>query len=107
MPYEFLPPTGNGSIAEYEKQGWNAHDVKAFTSAYYKSLTAPLQETYLRIPGAAEYWHELDVNVSAVLAGQMKSKAALDDVAAKWQKITDRLGKASQRDLYRKSIGLA
>ena len=106
MPYEFLPPDGNGSIAEYEKQGWNAHDVKAFTSAYYKSLTSSLQETYLRIPGAAEYWHELDVNVSAVLAGQMKSKAALDDVAAKWQKITDRLGKTSQRDLYRKSIGL-
>lgn len=37
------------------------HDVKTFTDAYYKSLTNPLQETYLCIPGAPEYWHELDV----------------------------------------------
>ena len=106
MPYEFLPPYGNGSIKEYEKFGWNAHDAKAFTDAYYKSLTSPVQETYLRIPGAAEYWHELDVNISAALAGQMSQKAALDDVAKKWQKITERYGKESQRTLYRKSIGL-
>lgn len=106
MPFEFLPPYGTASIQGYEAQGWNAHDVKAFTDAYYKALTSPLQETYLRIPGAAEYWHELDVNVSAVLAGQMTPKAALDDLSHKWQAITQRYGKDAQRALYRKSIGL-
>jgi multiple sugar transport system substrate-binding protein len=106
MPYEFFPPYGTATVKDYEQYGWNAHDIKVYLDAYYKDLTNPLQETYLRIPGAAEYWHELDVNVSAVLAGQMKPKAALDDVARKWQKITERYGKDTQRALYRKSLGL-
>jgi multiple sugar transport system substrate-binding protein len=37
----------------------------------------PEQEIYLPIPGAAEYWHELDVRVSSVLTGQTGAKAAI------------------------------
>jgi multiple sugar transport system substrate-binding protein len=64
----------------------------------------PVQEEYLRIPGAAEYWHELDVNVSAVLAGQTKPKAALDATAASWEAITERYGRDPQKALYQASF---
>ena len=104
--YEYPPPYGTGSIEEYERNGWNTHDVKSFLEAHYKTLTNPLQETYLRIPGATEYLHELVANVSAALAEQMTPRAALDDVAQKWQKITDRHGRDTQLALYRKSMGL-
>jgi hypothetical protein len=50
--------------------------------------------------------HELVVNVSAVLGEQMTPRAALDDVAKKWQKITDRRGRDTQLAFYRKSIGM-
>jgi multiple sugar transport system substrate-binding protein len=105
VKYAFLPPYGTASVQDYVEQGWNAHDVTAFTNAYYEGLVSPLQESYLRIPGTAEYWHELDVRVSAVLAGQTQPKAALDDLYQAWVKITDRYGKDKQLKIYQDSIG--
>src|SRR5262249_57944763 len=58
------------------------------------------QEIYLRIPGAAEYWHELDVRVSAVLAAEANPKAALDDIYQAWEQITERYGRESQKKFY-------
>lgn len=104
MKFEYLPPIGSGSIQEFEAQGWNADDVKAYLTAYYAVLSAPVQQEYLRIPGTAEYWHELDVNISAVLGGQMQPKAALDATAAAWEKITDRYGRDKQKALYKASF---
>ena len=64
----------------------------------------PLQEEYLRIPGTAEYWHELDVNVSSVLGKQMSPKQALDATAESWESITERYGRAAQQTLYKASF---
>ncbi|MBV9391001.1 MAG: ABC transporter substrate-binding protein, partial [Verrucomicrobia bacterium] len=63
------------------------------------------QEIYLRIPGAAEYWHELDVRISAVLSGEKDSKSALDDIHQKWEQITERHGREKQKKLYAESFG--
>ncbi len=107
VKYAFLPPYGSATIKQYEEQGWNADDVKAYTNAYFENLANPLQETYLRIPGAAEYWHELDVRVSAVLGDQQKPAEALKQIADAWEKITDRYGRDLQKKLYRASLGLS
>ena len=71
--------------------------------AYYKNLVLPEQQIYLRIPGAAEYWHELDVRVSSVLAGGKKPKAALDDIYQTWEQITEHYGRENQKKLYAES----
>ena len=68
-----------------------------------QNLVLPEQEIYLRIPGAAEYWHELDVRVSSVLAGKANPKAALDEIYQAWEQITDRYGRESQKKLYAES----
>lgn len=104
MKYEYLPPHGDGSLKEYEAQGWNAHDAAAYLHAYYKNLSHPVQQHYLRIPGAAEYWHEIDINVSSVLAGDMKPKDALDKIYDSWEQITERYGRAQQKASYRESF---
>ncbi|MDR3419912.1 MAG: extracellular solute-binding protein [Xanthobacteraceae bacterium] len=104
MKYEYFPPNGNGNVAEWTAQGWNESDALDYLSGYYQALAAPVQQEYLRIPGAAEYWHELDVNLSAVLGGQMKPKDALDATAAAWEKITDRYGRDKQKALYKASF---
>ena len=104
MKYEYLPPAGTASIEEYLKLGWNKDDATSYLEGYYNNLALPDQETYLRIPGAAEYWHELDVRVSAVLAGQTQPKAALDDCAKAWEQITERYGRDSQKKLYAESV---
>ncbi len=104
MKWEYLPPAGTSTIAEWEAQGWDAADTVQYLDAYYANLTMPLQEEYLRIPGAAEYWHELDINISAVLAGQLKPKDALDRTADSWEKVTDRYGRPRQKALYQASF---
>ena len=104
MKFEYLPPVGSATLDEFKAQGWNTDDVTEYLKGYYSVLSAPLQQQYLRIPGAAEYWHELDVNVSAVLGGQMEPKAALDATAAAWEKITDRYGRDKQKTLYAASF---
>ena len=104
MKFLFFPPNGTGSVEQWKALGWNEDDAIEYIKAYYAVLSAPLQQEYLRIPGAAEYWHELDVNVSAVLAGQSQPKAALDATAAAWEKITERYGRDKQKVLYQASF---
>jgi multiple sugar transport system substrate-binding protein len=106
MKYEYFPPVGTGNVVEWQNQGWDKNDAMEFLDAYYKNLILPEQEIYLRIPGAAEYWHELDVRVSSVLTGETKPKAALDDLSQKWEEITDRYGRENQKKLYAESYGL-
>ena len=103
MKYEDFPPVGTATFNEWAKEGWDKGDATAFLDAYYKNLVLPEQQIYLRIPGAAEYWHELDVRVSSVLAGGTKPKAALDDIYQTWEQITEHYGRENQKKLYAES----
>jgi multiple sugar transport system substrate-binding protein len=105
MKFEFLPPNGTGKIEEWTVEGWNADDATSYLQGYYDNLALKAQQEYLRIPGAAEYWHELDVRISDVLLGRLTAKAALDDTAKVWEKITDRYGRDGQKKLYQASFG--
>ena len=105
MKYEYFPPVGTGNVEEWVNQGWDKADAIAYLDAYYSNLVLPAQEIYLRIPGAADYWHELDVRISSVLAGKTKPKEALDDIYQAWEQITDRYGRESQKKLYAESYG--
>jgi multiple sugar transport system substrate-binding protein len=103
MKYEYFPPVGTGRVEEWENQGWDKADAIAYLDAYYANLVLPAREIYLRIPGAADYWHELDVRVSAVLSGATKPKEAFDEIYQAWEQITDRYGRESQKKLYGES----
>ena len=103
MKYEYFPPVGSGSVVEWENQGWDKGDALVYLQAYYQNLVLPEQEIYLRIPGAAEYWHELDVRVSSVLAGKAAPKAALDELSQVWEQITDGHSRENQKKLYAES----
>ena len=57
---------------------------------------APTMLTYLRIPGTFEYWDILDKNLSAAMSGGKTAQQALDDTAAAWEQVTDRIGRDKQ-----------
>jgi multiple sugar transport system substrate-binding protein len=103
MKYEYFAPVGTGIVAEWENQGWEKDDTIAYLNAYYANLVLPAQQIYLRIPGAADYWHELDVNISSVLSGATKPKEALDHIYQAWEQITERCGRENQKRLYAES----
>jgi multiple sugar transport system substrate-binding protein len=103
MKYEYFPPVGTGRVEEWENQGWDKEDAIVYLNAYYANLVLPAQQIYLRIPGAADYWHELDVRISSVLSGATKPKEALDDIYQAWEQITERYGRDNQKKLYAES----
>ena len=61
--------------------------------------------TYLRIEGAPEYWDIMDKNLSAAMSGDKTAQQALDDTAAAWEAITDRLGRDKILKQYQEAIG--
>lgn len=103
--YQFLEPEGEATVEDYVKAGWDANDVTSYTKAYYDNFTAPTMLTYLRIEGAPEYWDIMDKNLSAAMSGEKSAQQALDDTAASWEEITDRLGRDKILQQYQEAIG--
>ena len=103
--YQFLEPEGEAKLEDYVKAGWNEADVKDYLTAYYENFTAPTMLTYLRIEGAPEYWDIMDKNLSTAMSGEKTAQQALDDTAATWEEITDRLGRDKILQQYQEAIG--
>jgi multiple sugar transport system substrate-binding protein len=85
MPQEAAKQYGEMAAQSFSQPGW---------------LFSP------RMPGHAEYMAALDDAVRRAAAGTAEPAAALSEVAASWQKITDHLGRAEQQQAYCRSIGL-
>jgi multiple sugar transport system substrate-binding protein len=60
----------------------------------------------MRLPGYIQYQDALELAISKALAKQSTPQAALDEAAATWEQITDKIGRDSQMKLYKESIGL-
>jgi len=70
-----------------------------FLVAHKASMINSIPDLYLK--GQGEYFDELRVNIAAADAGSKSAKAALDDTAAAWQRITRRMGPRSQEVQWR------
>jgi len=86
--------------------GMSQSQVKDYLGAIRDTINSPNAVIDLRITGAAEYFDILDTQISRAVAGQVKSQDALDEVAKQWNAVTDRLGRAQQKTLYRQMLGL-
>jgi multiple sugar transport system substrate-binding protein len=60
----------------------------------------------LRIPGRSDYLDALDEAVHQAVQGDETPQEALRQAAARWQEITEDLGREAQRQAYRNSLGL-
>jgi multiple sugar transport system substrate-binding protein len=103
--YQFLEPKGEAKIEDYLQAGWDEQDVREYLDAYYENFNAPTMLPYLRITGTQEYYDALDSNLSATMSGAKTPQQALDDTAAQWEAITDRLGRDKQLEAYQSAIG--
>ena len=92
-----------------EPAAWTGKQLDAAAAKQYgETLKAAIARRELllmpRIPGESEYLAALDDAVPAAVSGKKTPQAALDEAAAQWQKITDRLGRDSQLEAYRRSL---
>jgi len=81
-------------------------EAESYLGAQRASLDSPNVALDLRLPGFNSYTDVLEVELSKALAGEVEPQAALDTIAAEWNKITDELGRDSQLAAYRASMGL-
>jgi len=81
-------------------------EAESYLSAQKASLDSPNVALDLRIPGFFNYTEVLEIELSKALAGEEEPQAALDNIAAEWNKITDEFGRDKQLAAYRSAMGL-
>ena len=97
---------GNATIEDYVSAGYNASDAEQFITAYGENLFSfPTTQTYLRIPGAPQYWEILDTRLAQAMTGQSSAEEALNAAAEEWDQVTNDLGREAQLRVYREAIG--
>jgi multiple sugar transport system substrate-binding protein len=85
--------------------GFDEAGAQDYLQAVLDTINDPNAVLDLRIRGSAEYLQALDVEVSRALANEITAQEALDNVAAAWDEITDRLGREGQLEQYRAAVG--
>lgn len=86
--------------------GFDEESAKDYLDAVLATINDPNAIVDLRIPGAFEYFDALDAGIAKAITGEADPQAALDEVAATWDAITDRLGRENQLKLYKESLGI-
>jgi multiple sugar transport system substrate-binding protein len=86
------------ALDEFKKEYPNWERVGKYLDAIMTAVENGFPD--LLIPGAAEYNDVIDYELTQALAGTKTPKQALDDAAAEWDKITDRLGRESQKKYW-------
>lgn len=81
-------------------------EAASYLGAQRASLDAPNVALDLRLPGFFSYTEVLEIELSKALAGEVEPQAALDTIAAEWNKMTDEFGRDKQLAAYRASVGL-
>ncbi len=95
-PAGYFDPTRN---AHYDDAEIKKTYSPEFLVAHKASMINSIPDLYLK--GQGEYFDELRVNIAAADAGTKTAKAALDDCAASWERITRRMGARSQQVQWR------
>ena len=90
--------------ASWQKGGFSTESANRYLKEITKSLTNPNVVWDINIPGAAEYYQALDEFVHKAVTGKLQPQEALDLAAARWEEITDRLGRDKQIRSYRASL---
>lgn len=92
--------------ASWNQAGFSTESAKAYLDAITQSLSNTNVEYDITIPGAGEYYQVADEYVAKAVAGELKPWQALDQAAAAWEKITDRLGRDNQIAYYKASLNV-
>ena len=82
-------------------------EARNYLDVQLASIEAPNVALDMRLPGYFQYTEVLEIELSKALAGEVEPQAALDAIAAEWNRLTDEFGRDAQLAAYRSSMGLA
>ena len=92
-------------IAPWVEAGFDEESAADYLDAIQNTINHPNAVLDLRITGSAEYLSTLDAEIARAVAGEISAQEALDNVAALWDAITDRLGRDAQAAQYKAAVG--
>ena len=79
--------------------------ARSYLGSIEDSYNHPNGAVEPRIPGIFDYYIAAEEEVSRAVAGEKSAEEALDSAAARWDEITDRLGREEQTRLYQAALG--
>lgn len=91
--------------APWVAAGFDEESAVDYLDAIQNTINHPNAVLDLRITGSAEYLSTLDAEIARAIAGEISAQEALDNVAALWDDITDRLGRDAQAAQYKAAVG--
>ena len=94
------------NAAEWEPSGFPVEEAQQYLDSIRDSYNHPNRIVDLRIPGVGQYWGAAEAEWTRAIAGEVSAQEALDAAAARWNEITDTLGRDRQIELYRASLGV-
>jgi multiple sugar transport system substrate-binding protein len=94
------------NLALWTGAGFDEESAKDYLQAIKDTIADPNAIVDIRIPGADEYFQALDIAIGKAIVGEATPQAALDEAAATWDAITERLGRDNQIKLYKGSLGV-
>ncbi len=81
-------------------------EAEMYLDTQLASLNAPNVALDMRLPGYFEYTRLLEAQLIRALSFEIPPAEALNNAAADWDALTERLGRERQRAAYRASMGL-
>jgi multiple sugar transport system substrate-binding protein len=92
---------------EWEAAGYDRAFVEDYLGSNLDSYNHPNAAIEPRIPGIFQYYSVAEDELAKGYAGTYKSaQETADAIAAAWEKITDQIGRDSQIELYKASLGM-
>lgn len=94
-----------GASGRWMKQLTVAKEAEPVTKLVAAALATEAPTLVPRIPAIDEYLNHLAEAVRTAPADEANAQVALEGVAAKWEEITERLGREKQAAAYRRHLG--
>ena len=91
---------------EWEAAGYDRAFVEDYLSSNADSYNHPNAANEPRIPGIFQYYSRAEDELVNGLGGGLSAQEIADNIYAGWEEITEQIGRESQLELYRASLGL-
>jgi multiple sugar transport system substrate-binding protein len=86
--------------------GYDKKYIGSYMDSQSTSYNHPNSAIEPRIPGIFQYYSMAEDELQKTFAGKQTAQQGADNVAAAWEKLTDKLGRENQIKYYRISMGL-
>jgi multiple sugar transport system substrate-binding protein len=93
-------------VRYWVEAGYPREFAEAYLASQSKSYNHPNGAIEPRIPGVFDYYIAAEDEVSLAVSGEKTVQEALDSAAARWDEITNRIGRESQIAMYQAALGL-